>query len=584
MLLPWLGGCSDSSDRALNRGAIAASEACATAANSAASYCEASCRRLAEPDSADACIAECGEAQTSEAALCDSPPDEFRKSCGADDCTADIRRCVEDAGSQFEMCTGGCDAGNTFCANRCLRQRSLQESSCGFLPTMAERGGVTLPTFEMGQAAFLPSLLDDAELAVVEAADQRVSSHRQRQVRFWPGRADTEVKITQVEHGFKFGVPLDSREFEAGDGRLEFYGDIARRHTSLLVAETSLKWRNTEREEGQLTFDLADFELAWAELLDFDVKAHVLLWGNPPPLASGSGTPEWLRDKFPNEELSDAEQDELRTLIRGHIDALVSRYRGRIDVWEVTNEMLNPLTSWFVDRLGPEVVDLAFAATREADPGAELVYNEWISNIFTGVGGPDAVAVRDRVNELLAAGVQVDAVGQQGHFAPGLVNLGIDENLDQRTRVDDYAEALEALAETGLPIHITEVTFAAPDDPELRAAQAEAIMRIWWGHPQVEEIIFWNFWNPLGPRSRLNLGIYDDDGNLSRHGEAILSLLNDRWRTRVTARAEDDGYISFTATLGSYIAQWVSSEGPVHTHFEIKPGPGVLDVVVVQAP
>jgi hypothetical protein len=249
----------------------------------------------------------------------------------------------------------------------------------------------------------------------------------------------------------------------------------------------------------------------------------------------------------------------------------------------VTNEMLNPITSWFVDRLGPGVVDDAFRWAREADPGAELVYNEWINDIFTGVGGPDAVAVRDRILELEEAGVQIDAVGQQGHFAPGLVNVGIDENLDKRTRVDDYAAALDALAETGLPIHITEVTFAAPDDPELRAAQAEAIMRLWWGHPQVEEVIFWNFWNPLGPRSRLNLGIYGDDGNLTRHGEAILYLLNDRWRTRVASRTAADGSVAFAATLGAYVAQWDTPGGPVHVRFEVAAGPGPLDIAAVPA-
>ncbi|MEM8564392.1 MAG: endo-1,4-beta-xylanase, partial [Pseudomonadota bacterium] len=306
-----------------------------------------------------------------------------------------------------------------------------------------------------------------------------------------------------------------------------------------------------------------------------------LLWGNPPPFASGSGTPEWLRAHFPNEDLSDAEKDALRALIQERIETVVTRYRGRIDVWEVTNEMLNPLTSWFIDRLGPSVVDDAFRWTRESDPGAELVYNEWINDIFTGLGGPDAVAVRDRVVELLSAGVQIDALGQQGHFAPGLVNVGIDEGLDERTRIDDYAAALDTLAETGLPIHITEVTFAAPQEPEMRAAQAEAIMRIWWGHPQVEEIIFWNFWNPLGPRSRLDLGIYSDDGNLSRHGEAILSLLNNRWRTRVDAQLEADGAITFQATYGKYIAQWTTSDGPVHIEFEVPKGNGSITIIGV---
>lgn len=447
-----------------------------------------------------------------------------------------------------------------------------------------ERGGVSLPALDAGQPAVLSAVLNEAEMAVVAAADQRAVQLRSSSMRLWTGEPDTPVSIFQLEHDFHFGVPLDIREFEGADERLEFYGDIARRHANLLVAETSLKWRNSEPEQGVLRFDLADTELAWAESLGFDIKAHVLLWGNAPPFSSGSGTPDWLRAKFPNTDLTAAEQAELRSLIRARVDTVVERYSGRIDVWEVTNEMLNPLTDWFSARLGQGIVDDIFRWTRQADPGAQLVYNEWISDIFTGLGGPDARAVRDRILELKAAGVPVDAVGQQGHFAPGLVNVGIPVDLSQRTPIDDYAAALDTLAEPGLPIHITEVTFAAPDDPEQRAAQAEAIMRVWWGHPLVEEIIIWNFWNPLGPRSHLNLGVYGDDRTPTRHGQAILSLLNDRWRTHVEGVTDAQGAIDLRAIHGDYVAQWDAPEGPVHVYFRVPRGAESLQVVAVSAP
>lgn len=578
-------GCSNSSDSSGDYSAQwsqAILDACVVASTTQADVCEAQCQRLGDIATQSACRAACVDSQSAVQAQCESASVSPSFACETPDCVAGVNACLEQATEVFDGCSTDCGPGNAYCENRCLTERANAEAGCGFVPVKVEPGSVALPVFSSGAPAQLSAALDDAELAVVDAADERAATLRQREVRLVVGEPDAEISITQVEHAFRFGVPLDSREFEEGDGRLAFYGDIARKHTSLLVAETSLKWRNTEREAGQLTFDLADFELAWAESLGFDVKAHVLLWGNEPPLASGSGTPDWLREQFPSTDLSDAEQEALRGLIKAHIKAVVSRYSGRIAVWEVTNEMLNPLTSWFVDRLGPTVVDDAFRWAREADPGVELVYNEWINDIFTGLGGPDAIAVRDRVIALRDAGVQIDALGQQGHFAPGLVNVGIDEGLDQRTRVDDYSAALETLAQAGLPIHITEVTFAAPDDPELRAAQAEAIMRIWWGHPQVEEIIFWNFWNPLGPRSRLNLGLYDEDGNLTRHGEAILSLLNDRWRTRLDARLDGAGAITFTGTHGEYIAQWTSSSGPAYIRFDVPKGAGTLTVVAVQ--
>ena len=60
---------------------------------------------------------------------------------------------------------------------------------------------------------------------------------------------------------------------------------------------------------------------------------------------------------------------ELRDLIRDHVTATVSRHAGRIGIWEVTNEMLNPITSWFATRLGPSIVDDVFHWARQADPG-----------------------------------------------------------------------------------------------------------------------------------------------------------------------------------------------------------------------
>ncbi len=122
--------------------------------------------------------------------------------------------------------------------------------------------------------------------------------------------------------------------------------------------------------------------------------------------------------------------------------------------------------------------------------------------------------------------------GSRRTSSPGVVYAGGTADLSQRTRIDDYAVALDTLAETGLPIHVTELNVVAPDAPELRAAQLEALMRLWWGHPAVEQIVFWGLWNKVNARNYLHHGLWDDDGTLTRQGEAIVSLLNDRWRTR----------------------------------------------------
>ena len=386
--------------------------------------------------------------------------------------------------------------------------------------------------------------------------------------------------MTQTRHAFTFGFPIDFRELQNPDD-LAFYGGIARDHTNLMVAETSLKWRVAEPSPGQFFFDLADAELAWGEGLGFRVKGHTLLWGNAPPFSTGSGIPDWLLAEFPTTPLTPDEETELRMLLRRRVEATVGRYRGRIDVWDVTNETLNPFAQWFVARLGPGIVNDMFQWARQLDPGVELVFNEWITEVFTGLPGPSAADVRDRVLALRAAGVPIDAIGQQAHFVPGIVYAGGTADLSRRTRIDDYAVALDTLAEAGLPIDITETNIIAPDEPEARAAQTEALMRLWWGHPAVEQIIFWALWNEVAARNFLQSGLWDDAGVLTRQGEAVVSLLNDRWRTHETVTADAAGMVRLRATLGDYVASWDDAGSPVHVEFRVDRGPGAAVVAAV---
>jgi hypothetical protein len=200
--------------------------------------------------------------------------------------------------------------------------------------------------------------------------------------------------------------------------------------------------------------------------------------------------------------------------------------------------------------------------------------------VFTGFAAPTATHVRDRVLALRVAGVPVHAIGQQGHFVPAVAFAGIPVDLSERTRLDDYAVALDTLAEAGVPIHITETNFIAPDDPELRAAQAEGLLRIWWGHPSVEQVVFWGPWNKVAGRDEFDVGFWDDDRNLTRHGEAVLSLLNDRWRTDVIAVADASGTVELAATHGEHVAEWSVAGAPVHAAFTVAPGQGSATIAV----
>jgi hypothetical protein len=66
--------------------------------------------------------------------------------------------------------------------------------------------------------------------------------------------------------------------------------------------------------------------------------------------------------------------------------------------------------------------------------------------------------------------------------------------------------------------------------------------------------VFWGPWNAVAGRDEFDVGFWDDARQLTRHGEAVLSLLNDRWRTQVEALADASGVVEFTATHGEHVA------------------------------
>ncbi|MGB8330463.1 MAG: hypothetical protein WCE62_10075 [Polyangiales bacterium] len=133
---------------------------------------------------------------------------------------------------------------------------------------------------------------------------------------------------------------------------------------------------------------------------------------------------------------------------------------------------------------------------------------------------------------------------------------------------------------------MTETTFNTPADPEERAAQAEAIMRLWWGTEGVEQIVFWSLWNKVAARSQLQHGIFDEtrNGTRTRHGEAVISLINDRWRTRTTVTTDEDGAAELRVTLGEYVARWTEAGEDKETRFRVERGATPLTVAIVNTP
>jgi endo-1,4-beta-xylanase len=130
--------------------------------------------------------------------------------------------------------------------------------------------------------------------------------------------------------------------------------------------------------------------------------------------------------------------------MRDHILTVVGRYKGRVQGWDVVNEALNEdgtlrKSQWF-NIIGEEYIAKAFEYAHEADPNAELYYNDY--NLDYEAKRNGAIAL---VKKLKAQGLTITAIGTQSH-----------EKID-RPSVQQIADSLEAFKDSGLKVAVTEL-------------------------------------------------------------------------------------------------------------------------------
>lgn len=74
-------------------------------------------------------------------------------------------------------------------------------------------------------------------------------------------------------------------------------------------------------------------------------------------------------------------REEMIKRMRDYIHTVVGRYKGRVLGWDVANECILDDGSWrqspWYRAIGPDYIKLAFQFAHEADPGAELYYNDY---------------------------------------------------------------------------------------------------------------------------------------------------------------------------------------------------------------
>ncbi|MFD3626581.1 endo-1,4-beta-xylanase [Streptomyces sp. DSM 116494] len=197
------------------------------------------------------------------------------------------------------------------------------------------------------------------------------------------------------------------------------YRKVLARQFSSVSAENQMKWDYIHPERDRYDFGQADAIVEFAKRNKQVVRGHTLLWH--------SQNPAWLEE-------GDFSRTELRAILREHITTVVGRYAGRIQQWDVANEIfddqgnLRTQDNIWIRELGPGIVADAFRWAHKADPRAKLFFNDY------NVEGLNAKsdAYYTLIQDLLEQGVPVDGFSVQGHLSTRYGFPGdLKDNLDR---------------------------------------------------------------------------------------------------------------------------------------------------------
>jgi endo-1,4-beta-xylanase len=280
---------------------------------------------------------------------------------------------------------------------------------------------------------------------------------------------------------FRLGAALNPSQFTPSAKENREVALVKQQFNSI-TPENVLKWGLVHPYPEHYDFGPADAYVAFGVKNNMFIVGHNLVWHNQ--------TPDWV---FRNILGAPLDRETLLQRMREHISTVVGRYKGKIKGWDVVNEAVEEdgtlrQTPW-LKIIGEDYLVKAYQFAHEADPEAQLYYNEYSMESPTKRAG--AIAL---IKKLQAAGIPLAAVGMQGHY-----------NLDWPSPAE-VGKTIDQLSALGIKVMITELDVdvlpggggnpyasALPDavQQELARRYADLFAVFVKHHSQITRVTFW---------------------------------------------------------------------------------------------
>lgn len=277
-------------------------------------------------------------------------------------------------------------------------------------------------------------------------------------------RNGMRLKDAAATSGITFGSAISPVFYMQADGGV--YEAIAASEFAIMTPESSMKWEPINPAPGRFEFADMDNLIRFAQVNNMQVRGHPLVWH--------SSLPDWVEQTNPGDR---------EIHMREFITRVMQRYSDAVTYWDVVNEPMESdgslRNSIWLEAMDEEYIDIAFKQAKELDPTANLVLNEF----DTGFAGPKFDGLLSLVDRLIEREVPVDTVGFQLH---------VFSSYDQ---FDELAQNMEAVAQRGLDIHITELDVAMVngDSEQTQADVYAGIVDVCLAQPRCTVLQTWGF-------------------------------------------------------------------------------------------
>ena len=362
-----------------------------------------------------------------------------------------------------------------------------------------------------------------------------------------------KISVKQKSHEFKFGANLFMLDEFENEEKNELYKKYFAE--TFNMATLPFYWDSTEPQKGKTRYakDSAklyrrppiDLCIEFCEKHDIEPREHALAYDH--------FFPSWLKD---------ASVSEVKLALENRYKEIAERYKDKIPTIEVTNEMAweDGATAFYKE---PDYIEWCFKTAEKYFPANQLVINEW-----TSLPWGDHCMTTDKYYAYIEAnilkGARIDAIGMQYHMFYSA------ENEYDSTRVfydpTKLYEHMDLYSNFGKPLQVTEVTIPAysnkSEDEALQAEIIEKLYSIWFSHPNVEQIIYWNMpdgYAAFAPQGDMTSGENYFYGGLLRFDMtpkpayyAIKNLITKTWHTEEEITSDENGKVSFKGFYGKY--------------------------------